>query len=76
MNDPGELEELRFWYPNAAAYIEQINQFTIAAGYPWGWDAPSSIRNAVRAGQSFLEGFAPLCSSCEARTEMRTEVPA
>jgi hypothetical protein len=71
MNDPGELEELAFWYPNSAAYIEQINQQTIAAGYPWEWDAPNKVRNALRAGQSFLDGFAPLCSSCEARSALR-----
>lgn len=67
MNDPGELAELRFWYPHSAAYIDYISDLTIAAGYPWGWDAPGCVRSAVRAGQQFLDGFAPLCSSCEAR---------
>lgn len=71
MNDVGELEELRFWYPRSAAYIDQINEQTIAAGYPWEWDAPNRIRNQLRAGQTFLEGFAPLCSSCDARAALR-----
>lgn len=67
MNQPGELAEIRFWYPDAAAYIDQISDLTIAAGFPWAWDAPARVRAPLRAGQTYLDGFAPLCSSCELR---------
>lgn len=72
MNYPGELAEIRYWYPNAAAYIDYINELTIEAGYPWGWDTPMKVASLIRAGQQYLDGFAPMCASCEARRSNET----
>lgn len=68
MNQPGELELIRFFYPDTARQIDAIAAQVQAAGYPWNWDAtmPSWYLPHKR-GQLFLDGFAPLCSSCEAR---------
>lgn len=69
MNSPGELAEIRFWFPETAAYIDEITVQVIAAGYPWAWDAPNALRDAVRAGQAPLFDFMPLCVGCEARRQ-------
>ncbi len=65
---PGELEELRTWYPDVAAEIEQLEHDARAAGFPWGWEgAPPKWFTRHSRGQDFLPGMIPegvLCSSC------------
>jgi 3'-phosphoadenosine 5'-phosphosulfate sulfotransferase (PAPS reductase)/FAD synthetase len=40
MNSPGELVEIRFWFPETAAYLDTIAAQVRAAGFNWGWDEP------------------------------------
>jgi 3'-phosphoadenosine 5'-phosphosulfate sulfotransferase (PAPS reductase)/FAD synthetase len=64
----GELDELRLWFPDVAAEIDEIEAAARAAGFPWGWeDTPPAWFTAHKAGQEFLPGLVPegvLCSSC------------
>lgn len=58
---PGELDELRFFYPGAAGMIEFLEAEARAAGIPackWGQKPPSEKGAATPAGR--------LCSSCVA----------
>jgi 3'-phosphoadenosine 5'-phosphosulfate sulfotransferase (PAPS reductase)/FAD synthetase len=72
MAHPGELAELKFWFPDTAKYIESITQKTIAAGYPWRWDDPRPDWFAkISQGQQPLFDFMPLCVGCEARQEVQ-----
>lgn len=65
---PGELDEIRTWFPEVAAEIDDIEQEARAAGFPWGWeDAPPKWFTRHSNGQGFLPGMVPegvLCSSC------------
>jgi 3'-phosphoadenosine 5'-phosphosulfate sulfotransferase (PAPS reductase)/FAD synthetase len=59
----GELEEIRFWYPEVAAHIESLAEKVRAAGHPekkcqWGWGQGAS----TKPSKSGL-----MCSSCDAR---------
>lgn len=68
MNSPGELAEIRFWFPDTAAQIDRISEQVIAAGYPWGWDEERpSWFDALARGQAPLFDFMPLCVGCQAR---------
>jgi 3'-phosphoadenosine 5'-phosphosulfate sulfotransferase (PAPS reductase)/FAD synthetase len=70
MNSPGELAEIRFWFPDTAAQIDAISEQVIAAGYPWGWDAERpSWFDALARGQAPLFDFMPLCVGCAARRD-------
>ncbi|GGM78323.1 hypothetical protein GCM10012275_56220 [Longimycelium tulufanense] len=57
---PGELDEIRFWFPDVAAEIENLAAEARQSGVPpercrWGWGA-SRNRRRVRSG--------PLCQTC------------
>lgn len=68
MNAPGELAEIRWWFPRTAAYLDEIAAQVRAAGYPWGWDEERPAwYDALSAGQVPLFDFMPLCVGCEAR---------
>ncbi|WP_167465811.1 phosphoadenosine phosphosulfate reductase family protein [Nocardia brasiliensis] len=59
---PGELEEIRMWFPDVAAEIDQLQRDVAAAGHrgtkaTWGNGAGTHI---ARTG--------PLCSSCDFTT--------
>ncbi len=51
---PGEFEELKFWYPEYAKYIESL---TCAKGKKWGWGAYNYVHKKKQKHQS-------MCSSC------------
>ncbi|HEU5013921.1 MAG TPA: phosphoadenosine phosphosulfate reductase family protein [Roseiflexaceae bacterium] len=70
MNSPGELAEIRFWFPETAAQLDAIAEQVQAAGYPWGWDEKRpDWYDKVKQGQQMFDGFEPLCSSCQWRQE-------
>lgn len=61
----GELEEIRFWFPEVAEHIEELQEKVRAAGHPeqrcrWGWGGESGEKPS-KSG--------PLCTSCETRFE-------
>ena len=58
---PDEIEEIRFWYPETAAYIERLQDEAETAGVPavWGVSPP---KKAKVEEPSVAEGL--LCSSC------------
>ncbi len=63
---PGEKEELRFFYPEVAEYIDRLEERVRAAGQKscvWG---PQGIHKPQKAGR--------LCSSCEHQQELFCEV--
>lgn len=68
MNGPGELAEIRYWFPETARELDRIAAQVQAAGYPWGWDEERPAwYDAMGAGQQPLFDFMPLCVGCEAR---------
>ena len=69
MNQPGEMAEIRFWFPKTAVYLDDISTQVQQAGYPWGWDEERpEWFDAERAGQTWLgDEFMPLCVGCQAR---------
>jgi 3'-phosphoadenosine 5'-phosphosulfate sulfotransferase (PAPS reductase)/FAD synthetase len=63
---PGELQELKTFYPAVARTIETLEAEVRAAGFPWGWEEePPAAYLAMKRGQLCLPGFSPLCHSCE-----------
>lgn len=61
---PGELDEIRMFYPDVAERITNLEQRVAAAGFPtavcrWGHGGASAARSSATAK-------ARLCSSCEA----------
>lgn len=63
----GEKEEIREWFPEMAAYLDELERQTNVAGFPWGWeDAPPEWFYAIKNGQMSLPGMM-LCSTCEVR---------
>lgn len=72
MNSPGELAEIRFWFPDTAAQIDRITEQVISAGYPWGWDEKRpKWFDQLGQGQAPLFDFMPLCVGCAARQEQK-----
>lgn len=70
---PGELEEIRFFYPHVAARIEGLEAEARAAGLKrcqWGWGADrvertKRIAAAIDQGTLFDEWTpSPLCTTC------------
>lgn len=66
---PGELDEIREWFPDAAAEIDALEADVKAAGHPepfchWGH------------GQGAASESGPLCSSCSVRGEALFEMNA
>lgn len=61
----GELEEIRFWYPQTAAYLDHMTHVVRDAGFLWAWDeSRPAYMTEIKNGQM---SFLPLCTSCEAR---------
>lgn len=63
----GELDEIKFWFPDMGAYIEDLERRVIDAGFPWGWEqGPPTWWKGVKHGQKFLPGGFEemLCMSC------------
>lgn len=61
----GELEEIRFWYPETAAEIDSLAEKVRAAGHPekkctWGWGGGTNTKPS-KSGV--------MCSSCDSRFE-------
>jgi 3'-phosphoadenosine 5'-phosphosulfate sulfotransferase (PAPS reductase)/FAD synthetase len=59
----GELEEIRFWFPEVAAHIDELAKKVKAAGHPekkcvWGWGGGTNTKPS-KSGV--------MCSSCDAR---------
>lgn len=76
----GELDDIRTWFPETAAWIDALAQEARAQGFPWGWeDGPPAAWLAMQRGQTSLFGdygadlddlgSLPLCHSCDARFE-------
>lgn len=61
---PGELEEIRLWYPEVADRIDKIQEKVMDKGtHPWGWnDRPP--KGGYKGG-----GPEELCTSCHAKYE-------
>lgn len=65
---PGELEEIRFFYPEVADYIEQIQELAKSVGNPrcqWG---PAPGESAADQGWT-----GPMCHSCDVLNQARKE---
>jgi 3'-phosphoadenosine 5'-phosphosulfate sulfotransferase (PAPS reductase)/FAD synthetase len=59
----GELDEIRFWFPDTAAHIDGLEEKVRAAGHPekkckWGWGQGASTKPSK-------SGI--MCSSCDSR---------
>lgn len=73
----GELDEIRFWYPEVAEEIERLEVVAAAAGKPWRWEdaGPPDWYNQMQAGQQAL-GFENdpqmLCTQCNHRHALLT----
>lgn len=70
----GEKEEIRLWFPEVAAYLDQLEEMVHQKGFPWKWeDAPPEWYKAWKQGQQFIPGLEPeeehpmLCQTCEGR---------
>ena len=59
----GELAEIKLWYPETGAYIEQLEVKVQAAGHAWGWEEGPPAKKVVHPDQGDL--FMPLCTNCE-----------
>ena len=71
---PGELEEIRTWFPEAAAEIERIER-RVMERFPWRWeDGPPEWWQGYKNGQDFLPGFEPqiLCTGCISADEEKS----
>lgn len=67
---PGELDQIRYWYPDVAAEIEDLQERALAAGFPEArcqWGHGIRGRSAPAVADQATTGAARLCSSCEAR---------
>lgn len=67
---PNEKEEIRLWFPETAAYLDDLEERVKAAGFPWGWDEqPPKWWNGYKSGQQFIPELESmfLCHSCEAK---------
>ncbi len=67
---PGELAELKIWFPDVAKRITDLEQ-EVAEKFPWGWeDAPPSWFQEKKQGQTFMFDYdkldqeQPLCRKC------------
>jgi 3'-phosphoadenosine 5'-phosphosulfate sulfotransferase (PAPS reductase)/FAD synthetase len=60
---PEELEELRFFYPEAAAEIDRIAAKVKAAGHSWNWGCRPPSKCSKKANIKSQ----PLCTSCNVR---------
>lgn len=58
---PGELEELRAWFPGTARYIDELEKRVKAAGHSWGWEQKPP-KKCNKGHQSKQLEF--LCMSC------------
>jgi 3'-phosphoadenosine 5'-phosphosulfate sulfotransferase (PAPS reductase)/FAD synthetase len=54
----GEKEELAFWYPEVAGYIDELECEARALGFEWGWGERPPAKRRRRS----VEGI--MCSSC------------
>lgn len=67
---PGDLEELRQWFPDKAREIEELEARVHDAGYPWRWDdeGPPQWWQEYRQGQMFLgDEIEMMCVGCRKR---------
>lgn len=63
----GELKMIEAFYPATAQHIHDLEERVHAAGFPWGWEEGRPEWFEQLEYQEYLPGFAPLCSSCDAR---------
>lgn len=68
--EPGELAELKVWFPNVAKRITDLEK-EIAEKFPWGWeDKPPTWFQEKKQGQTFMFDYdklsqeQPLCRKC------------
>lgn len=61
---PGELDELRQWYPGMAAHIDKLADRVRSKGFPWGWDdpVPNWWKQVKEHGQTYMDEV--LCIGC------------
>lgn len=75
---PGELREIKYWYPEVGERIEKLEEEVRAAGFPWGWEEGppkwwSDRKASERAGlqdmfeDEFQDAVEMLCTSCHAK---------
>lgn len=76
-----ELEQIKLWFPQEGAYLEDLQRRVMAAGFPWKWgESPPAwwkkgqLAWPVQEEQELHaqspkpddKGFFPLCSTCHA----------
>lgn len=63
----GELEEIRYWYPEVAERIDRLQERVAAAGHGGTWEDSKWLRKAK------VDKAGPLCTTCDARYEAATQ---
>lgn len=63
----GELEEIRFWYPDVADRIDKLQERVAAAGHTGTWEESKWLRKA-KVGKT-----GPMCTTCDARYDAHLE---
>lgn len=76
--EPGELAELKTWFPAVAKRITDLEE-EVADFFPWGWeDNPPDWYQEKKQGQTFMFDYdkliqsQPLCRKCNIRAKLRT----
>jgi hypothetical protein len=67
---PGELKEIKLWYPDTAAHIEQLQTKVWNAGHHWQWEQSPPKKADPRQGGLFM----PLCTNCELNRGVVTSI--
>ena len=72
----GELDELEFWYPDAAKRIRDLEVKVRSAGFPWGWeDSPPKWFKEKKQGQTFMLNYdQPMCWSCNVKKQRTDDI--
>lgn len=76
---PGELAELKMWFPNVAKRIDDLER-EVADKWPWGWEdnGPPEWFQQKQQGQTFMFDYdtaarvQPLCRKCNLKHAQST----
>lgn len=64
----GELDEIRYWYPEVAKRIDRLQEKVAAAGHSGTWEDSRWLQKAR------VEKAGPLCTTCDARYDAATSI--
>jgi 3'-phosphoadenosine 5'-phosphosulfate sulfotransferase (PAPS reductase)/FAD synthetase len=75
---PGELSELKMWFPQVAKHIEDLER-EVMPKFPWRWEDPGPPQwfSEKKQGQTFMLDYdkliweEPLCQGCNLRAKNR-----